>query len=178
MSAALAGMVAAPGDHVCAFYRGEDERRRILSEFLGEGVRAGAPCLCIAGEDDRIWLRETLGELNVESYEATYTHGGSFDRAHMLEFWRGWGARSGTGGRTVSDMSWAEEVFSSSVLDEFMAYEAEATAFARELSTISLCLYDLDRLGGHVIIPALRAHPAVLVSGVLVRNPYCAEPAA
>jgi len=128
-SAQLDGMTVGAGDHVCVFYRGEAERRRLLSDFLGASVRAGTACLGIVGEDDQAWLRESLGDtaenLTLESYPATYTHGGSFDRSHMLEY-----------------------------------------------------LYDLDRLGGHVIIPALRAHPAVLVRGVLVRNPYCVQPAA
>ena len=181
-SAQLDGMTVGAGDHVCVFYRGEAERRRLLSDFLGASVRAGTACLGIVGEDDQAWLRESLGDtaenLTLESYPATYTHGGSFDRSHMLEYWRRWGAGVGPGARTASDMSWAEETFSSSVLDEFMAYEAESTACTRELSAIALCLYDLDRLGGHVIIPALRAHPAVLVRGVLVRNPYCVQPAA
>lgn len=176
-TASLDGVNAAPGEHVCAFYRGSAERRRILAQFLGEGIRAGAPCLCIAGAEDRAWLKESVGpEVATDAFERTYTAGGRFDRAHMLEYWRRWGAETGPGGRTASDMSWAD--FAGSALDEFMAYETEATAFARELSAISLCLYDLDRLGGAVIIPALRAHPAVLVSGVLVRNPYCAAPAA
>lgn len=181
-TAHLAGMTAEPGDHVCVFYRGEAERRRILSEFLDERVPAGTSCLAIVGDDDGVWLQENLGgtgiDLTVESYDATYLHGSSFDAAHMLTYWRGWGAGVRPGARTVSDMSWAEEAFSSSILDEFMAYEAESTACTRELSAIALCLYDLDRLGGHVIIPALRAHPAVLVRGVLVRNPYCTQPAA
>lgn len=178
-TAHLDGMTAVPGDHVCVFYRGTAERRRLLADFLGEGVDAGASCLAIAGDEDRDWLSETLGDaadLTVESYTATYTRGGTFDRSHMLDYWRRWGSGVRPGARTASDMSWAEHAFTPPVLDEFMAYEAESTTYARDLSVIALCLYDLDRLGGQVIIPALRAHPAVLVRGVLVRNPYCETP--
>lgn len=181
-TAHLDGITFGPGDHICVFYRGEAERRRILGPFLSEAARAGASCLCIVGDEDQAWLRESLDgtdiDLTLESYSTTYTHGGGFDPAHMLDYWRRWGADVRPGARTVSDMSWAEQAFSTSILDEFMAYEAQSTACTRELSAIALCLYDLDRLGSHVIIPALRAHPAVLVRGVLVRNPYCAEPAA
>lgn len=185
-TAHLDGITFGPGDHICVFYRGQAERRRILSRFLDETARAGAGCLCILNDDDRAWiqawLREDLAgtdvDLTIASYSATYTHGDSFDTSHMLDYWRRWGADVRPGARTVSDMSWAEQAFSTSILDEFMAYEAESTACTRELSAIALCLYDLDRLGSHVIIPALRAHPAVLVRGVLVRNPYCAQPAA
>ncbi|GAA0629320.1 MEDS domain-containing protein [Sporichthya brevicatena] len=167
-------LTTAPGDHVCAFYRGEAERREILREFLAAGLAAGAPCLCIAGDADREWLAQTLGpDLALDSYPATYTHGGAFDREHLLSYWQAWGEAHGRGTRTASDMSWAEAAFGTPVLEEFMAYEAETTALARQLDATALCLYDLERLGRHVIIPALRAHPVVLVSGVLVRNPYC-----
>ena len=79
--------------------------------------------------------------------------------------------------RTVSDMNWAGD-FSSGGLADFMVYEAESSRLAEEIGAVSLCLYDLDRVGGDVIVAALRAHPKMLFDGVLLQNPYCLPAAA
>ncbi|MGQ0623333.1 MAG: MEDS domain-containing protein [Sporichthyaceae bacterium] len=178
------GLPAAAGDHVCVFYRGAEQRRRTLAAFLTEGAGAGEDCLAIASAQDRAWLRETLSATNtlrLESFQNSYLRAGGFDRDRMLGFWQEWldsrAQRPGAGGRTVSDMSWAENLFATDALADFMTYEAEATRFAREAEVVALCLYDIDRLAGDVIISALRAHPKMLFNGVLLENPYCTEPA-
>jgi hypothetical protein len=179
------GVPAAVGDHVCVFYRGAEERRRTVQAFLADGAAAGDDCLVIASPEDRRWLRTTGLEADprivIEGFERTYLAGKGFDPAHMLEFWTAWlGRRSdrpSSRGRTVSDMNWAGD-FSSGGLRDFMAYEAESTRLAEEAGAVSLCLYDLDHVGGDVIVAALRAHPKMLFDGVLLQNPYCSPAAA
>ena len=49
-----------PGSHVCAFYRGDSDRDRLLDGYLGVGLAAGDKCICIvdsAGTAERL---ETL----------------------------------------------------------------------------------------------------------------------
>ena len=170
------GVPAAVGDHVCVFYRGDEQRRRTVARFLAEGAAAGDDCLVITSDSDRAWLAAAGldNQAVVEGFERTYLAGGGFDREHMFEFWTGWlGQRSNSCARTVSGMNWAGD-FSSGALAEFMAYEAESTRLAREAGAVSLCLYDLDRVGGDVIVAALRAHPKMFFDGVLLQNPYCA----
>lgn len=177
------GLPAAVGDHVCVFYRGAEQRRRILARFLGDGAAAGDDCLGIVSAEDRTWLGDTVpgaAELRLETIEGTYLRDGEFDREYMLGFWQRWlGARAerpGSRGRTVSDLSWAEHLFRSDALADFMTYEAEATRFAVAADAVALCFYDIDRLGGGVIISALRAHPKMLFNGVLLENPYWSQP--
>lgn len=187
------GLQASPGDHICVFYRGEAERHRIMLPFLRDGLRAGDKCICIVSPADHRCIESSVldagtrgkasdpGTLKLDHFHDTYTRGGAFDRAHMLEYWRRWGEETFTGeprpfGRTVSDMSWAQDLFSTPVLEDFMAYEAEATRFARAYSSVALCLYDIDRFGGNVIIPALRVHPKMLFAGMLLENPYYLDP--
>ena len=50
------GVPAAVGDHVCVFYRGDEQRRRTVARFLAEGAAAGDDCLVITSDDDRAWL--------------------------------------------------------------------------------------------------------------------------
>lgn len=177
------GLRAEPGDHVCVFYRGDAERERILLDFLRDGLAAAEHCLCIAADADHARIRAGVPGTNpaaliLESLAQTYTRGGTFDRERMLAFWRAWAEQPLPPGvahrRSVSDMSWlAEAHLASSALAEFLAYEAEATEFARATSAVALCLYDIDTLGGDVILSALRAHPKMLFNGVLLENPYC-----
>ena len=37
----------APGSHVCAFYRGDADRDRLLVGYLSAGLTAGDKCICI-----------------------------------------------------------------------------------------------------------------------------------
>ena len=34
-----------PGSHVCAFYRGDRDRDRLLTAYLGAGLAAGDKCI-------------------------------------------------------------------------------------------------------------------------------------
>ena len=36
-----------PGSHVCAFYRGDSDRDRLLTAYLGAGLSAGDKCICV-----------------------------------------------------------------------------------------------------------------------------------
>lgn len=186
------GLQASPGDHICVFYRGEAERHKIMLPFLRDGLRAGDKCICIASPADHRCIESSMpdagtgepvdrGSLKLEHFHDTYTRGGSFDPGHMLDYWRRWGEETFEAdprpfGRSVSDMSWAHDLFSTPVLEDFMAYEAMATRFARAYSSVALCLYDIDRFGGNVIIPALRVHPKMLFAGMLLENPYYLDP--
>jgi hypothetical protein len=41
---------------------------------------------------------------------------------------------------------------------------------------VVLCLYDLDRFSGEVVVNVVKTHPQVLVQGILVENPYYIGP--
>jgi hypothetical protein len=41
---------------------------------------------------------------------------------------------------------------------------------------VVVCLYDIDRFGGGIIIDLLKTHPRVLVGEVLIENPYYLTP--
>ena len=49
-----------PGSHVCAFYRGDSDRDRLLTGYLGAGLAAGDKCICIV---DSAGTAERLGTL-------------------------------------------------------------------------------------------------------------------
>jgi MEDS: MEthanogen/methylotroph, DcmR Sensory domain len=88
-----------PGSHACAFYRGDDDRDRLLTAYLGAGLTAGGKCICIV---DSLYTQKRLtslpgagggtgpssGQLDVHLPESTYMAGGRFTASDMLAFWR------------------------------------------------------------------------------------------
>lgn len=183
------GLRAAPGDHICVFYRGREERDRLLVPYLREGLEAGDKCICITGGREHGRLRSAILDadagvdgalLEFDHVENTYLPGGSFSAEHMLAYWLEWSRRTfevehRPFARTASVMTWAEELFSPE-LDDFIAYEARSTRLARAFPQVALCLYDLAHFRGNVIIPVLKAHPKVFFSGMLLENPYYVDP--
>jgi hypothetical protein len=184
------GLQARPGDHICAFYRGREERDRLLVPYLQEGLRDGDVCICITGRADRRRLERSLLDgcdetapdlLRMSDAEDTYLAGGSFSADRMLTFWGDVGRETfeeqrRSFARAASDMSWAENVINGPLIDDFMSYEAHATRYARAYPQVALCLYDLEKFRGDVIIPALKVHPKVFFGGMLLENPYYVDP--
>jgi MEDS: MEthanogen/methylotroph, DcmR Sensory domain len=189
-SITISGLEAQTGDHICAFYRGREERDRLVVPYLQEGLRSGDVCMCITGATDHRRLQRSVldgcGEadpelLEMQDAEDTYLAGGSFSADHMLTFWSDWGEKTFgekqcSFARAASDMSWAQNVITGPLIDDFMGYEAQATRSARAYPQVALCLYDLDKFRGNVIIPVLKVHPKVFFGGMLLENPYYVDP--
>jgi hypothetical protein len=189
-SITMNGLSVSPGDHICAFYRGREELDGLVVPFLREGVRAGDLCLCITGARHHRHLERSILDgcdeadrelLEMRDAEDTYLEGGSFSAERMLTSWRDWGedvfVRRGMAfARATTDMSWAQNVVTGPLIEDFMSYEVQATRIARAYPQVALCLYDLDKFRGDVIIPALKAHPKVFFGGMLLENPYFVDP--
>jgi hypothetical protein len=158
--------------------------------YVQEGLRDGDVCICITGRADHRRLERSLRRgceeaepdlLRMPDAEDTYLAGGSFSAQRMLTFWGELGRETfeeqgRTFARAASDMSWAENVITGPRIDDFMGYEAQATRYARAYPQVALCLYDLDKFRGDVIIPVLKVHPKVFFGGMLLDNPYYVAP--
>jgi hypothetical protein len=189
-SITINGLQARTGDHICAFYRGREERDRLVVPFLREGVQAGDVCLCITGSVDHRRLERSVLDgcddadpdlLQMEDAEDTYLHDGTFSAERMLTYWQDWGvdtfsAKKKSFARAATDMSWAQNVITGPLIDDFMGYEVQATRYARAYPSVAICLYDLERFRGNVIIPVLKVHPKVFFGGMLLENPYYVDP--
>jgi hypothetical protein len=190
----IPGLSLAPGDHVCAFYRGRVERDEMLLPFLAEGLRAGDKCICVVDAADPQEVITTLGgeldvgdvgghlaehRLEMFTSEGAYLRQGRFSPASILEFWdraiaAALGPEEFTFVRVVGEMSWALRGLPGS--EALFAYEAELNRFAVRYPQVMLCLYDLERFGGEVLMDVLKTHPKILVDGFVVENPYYLEP--
>jgi MEDS: MEthanogen/methylotroph, DcmR Sensory domain len=187
----IPGVQLAPGDHVCAFYRGLSERDEVLIPFLREGLRAGDKCICVvdATEPDTVLasltgeidLRSPLGshQIDVLSSRQTYLRDGAFCTQTMLEFWEEsvGGALRDPGfsfARAVGEMTWALRDMPG--VAELVGYESELNRFLPQYPQVILCLYDLERFNGGMVVDIMKTHPKVLVGGAVVENPYYLDP--
>ncbi|WP_233150031.1 MEDS domain-containing protein [Kineosporia sp. A_224] len=186
------GMAMAPGDHICAFYRGPAQRDEVLLPYLREGILAGDKVICVMDDPDVEQVTKPLsleadveaslssGQLDLLTSDAAYIPDGTFCLDRMLDFWEaGVGSavrRSGyTFVRAVGEMTWALRDLPG--VEDLVRYEARLNRFLPRYPQVILCLYDLERFtDGQVLMELLRTHPKVLMSGQLLENPWYVEP--
>lgn len=192
MAMGLPGVSLAPGDHICAFYRGAAQRDELLVPYLREGLLAGDKCVCVTDDPDAdeavraladeldVDVSLATGQLEPMCSESAYLVGGYFAIDRMIEFWEGavGGAvrRDGFGFvRSVGEMTWALRDLPG--VEHLLAYEARLNDFLPRYPQVILCLYDLERFSnGQILLDILRTHPKVLLSGQLLDNPWYVEP--
>jgi hypothetical protein len=186
----IPGVQLSPGDHICAFYPGVAERDEILIPYLSEGLAAGEKCICVVDGVDpeavltalrsEVDLGPCLGlhQLDVHRSQETYLSGGGFAIEAMLDFWdRSIGGALAGGfsfARAVGEMTWALRQMPG--VEDLMGYEARLNKFLPRYPQVLLCLYDLDRFSGEVLVDVLKTHPKVLLGGMVLDNPYYLEP--
>ena len=188
----IPGVRLTPGDHVCAFYRGLKERDEILIPYLRAGLQAGDKCVCIVDATDPSEVLAVLSDeidgvdrcvqreqLEVRSSTDTYLRSGRFSTSEMLDFWEKSVSAALDAGpfsfsRSVGEMTWALRDVAG--VDELMGYESELNRFLPHYPQVILCLYDLHRFSGEVLVDLLKTHPRVLLFGRVLDNPNYIEP--
>lgn len=180
------------GMHIAGLYETARERDEIIFGFLNRGDLDGdlqlyAPsertvdefrkayaaryprcaCHCHAADRFRIVPAGTL-----------YCPHGTFSPWEMergLEaFYRGIRETGGRNIRATAEMTWAREAVPGA--EHLMAYESRLNYFISGKPWISICLYDVTKFSGKIILQVLQTHPFVLNGGVITENPYFQDP--
>jgi hypothetical protein len=187
----LDGVNLIPGDHLCAVYLGQQERDDILLPYLREGLRAGDKCIAIVDSSPLGDLRASIGDkrevdgyvasrqLELHTSDETYLRSLPFTQEAMIEYWEstvGVTMRAGsyTFARALGEMPWY--LRDAPARAEFFRYETELNRYAPRYPQAILCLYDLDRFGGGILVDLLRTHPKVLMGGLVLENPHFRAP--
>ena len=187
----VAGVQVRPGDHICAFYVGVEERDQVLLPYLREGLRAGDKVICVVDASEPAEVLAGIGpdidvdgciasqQFQLQPSSDSYLATGSFSTGDMLEFWNASvGAALGEGGytfaRSVGEMTWA--LRDAPGVEELVGYESELNRFMPKYPQLILCLYDLKRFGGGLMVDMLKTHPKLLLGGMLLDNPYYLSP--
>jgi hypothetical protein len=178
------------GDHICGLYAGVEQRDQVLVPFLEAGLRSGNKCICVVDGTDPTAVLATLGtdldaarrarekQLDVMRSSDVYLRSGGFSAQEVISAWKA----------TLSDVMYdgrfeavrAIETWSRRdvVPDtrELLALESEMNRYLPLYPQVIVCLYDVERFGGGIVVDLLKTHPRVLVGEMLLENPYHMTP--
>ncbi len=185
--AGTSSLALQPGDHLCGFYYGDEERDALLLPFLRGGLQSGDKCLgvvdstpveqVIADVTDGLDADALLasGQLELYASAQTYLRGGAFDPDAMIAFWEQMAADNSAAptfgfARVFGEMSWLERA--PAPREDVLQYETWADGFAARFEHAILCMYDLRRLGSGILLDLMRTHPKLLLGGLVLENPH------
>ncbi|MFI8593950.1 MEDS domain-containing protein [Microbacterium sp. NPDC078428] len=179
-----------PGMHVCALFSGPVERDRLLAQFVQEGLRHGDQCVCFIDELEPARLRRGAfgpdgvgdtrrpGSLAVYSAPDAYLRAGEPAPRQRISRLASDPGSSADGAlpllRAAGQMSACASHDPGTT--EFARYEAAVVRILAELPAVFLCLYDMRRIGVHVLAEVLKAHSRVLLDGTVLYNPHGVTP--
>ncbi|MFZ2412350.1 MAG: MEDS domain-containing protein [Candidatus Methanoperedens sp.] len=187
VSMGFTGDLFLEGTHMCLIYDNEEQRRKIIGQFLASGISSGEKVGYFADttkpEELITWLKDIGMEIqemreeglfNISRAESIYCPTGKFVPSEML-------ARLGsyydqainagyTGARASGEMSWALKGIPGS--DRLMEYEALINIISEQHPVTPICQYDARRFDGATLLNVLKVHPMMIVQGQIVQNPY------
>jgi hypothetical protein len=178
------------GDHICGVFTGELARDEIMIPFLEHGLTSGDKCICVVdgpapGEVVAILARRVDApafaaskQLEVIRAADMYLRSGRFSAAEVIGSWKAAISDAMYDGRF--DVVRAVETWSRREvvpdMHELLVLESEMNRYLPLYPQIIVCLYDIDRFGGGIIVDLLKTHPHVLVNGMIFDNPYHLSP--
>ena len=188
----LAGSVLDKQRHVCAFFHSREEEYRVLLPFIKDGFDRGEKAFQIvdhnlheehltrltsAGID--VVSAEDSGQFELVDWEETYLKDGHFDSERLLALVQDvleTGMKEGFPlTRIVGHMEWALEQRPG--VDELLIYETGLNSIPQIYKKNPLiCVYDLAKFGGDIVVDVMRTHPMVIIGGILQENPFFVPP--
>jgi signal transduction histidine kinase/ActR/RegA family two-component response regulator len=160
------------GDHLCQFYRTQQDLLETLVPFFAAGLREQERCIWITAEplrasDARAALRdqvadlderERCGQIEIVDREAWSPAGGRVDADEQLARWEEQEAaamRAGYAGLRISGhAAWLE----AQPWTELVDYEARVHQALHGRRIIALCSYCLERCGHRELVDVMRNH--------------------
>jgi hypothetical protein len=192
MAEARLGGRLLPDSHVCAFIEDGEEPATLFAPFLRDGLEQGERVVAIAGPSALHKHRRELQALNTDTAQceaagqlqllpwtevqaATPT---GFDPFGTLSTVSSIMA-AGTGAtppasRLLAEMDWVVSITGGG--DAVARYEEGLDRLARERGHVVLCVFDLSRLSGQLLMQLLASHPLAWTRGQLVPSPFYTSP--
>lgn len=176
-----------PEDHICFFYRSEEEHRDVLSIYLREGLERNEKIVYILDYHDPDTICRYLSEsgLQVEHYmdngqllflfaDEYYLRPGYFNPASTISLIRAEGQRAAQQGfpgvRIASEMTWVLTGRTGS--ERLVEYESKLNGYLPGSRVQLLCQYDVRRFEMLQLQEILSTHPYSIVGGRLMDNLY------
>jgi hypothetical protein len=167
--------------HACAFVSGPDEERDVIDAFIVDGMRRGRKSVYIVDpakqEEHRARLAPSAPApdlLDVTTWREAHLKGGSFDQERMMgaldEMIREHAASGRPPMYLIGQMAW---IFSNPPgIEQLVTYEARVNDVLSRGRTPTVCVFDVRRLSGSLMMDLLRAHPLTVMNGMLHENPF------
>lgn len=178
--------------HVCAFFNSRDEEYEALNPFYAQAIANGEKNFHIVDpalvDDHRARLEasgidtrhcEACGQLEVVSWPDAYLdNDGRFDKVRMLALvdrLTGSGRDAGFSRlRIMGNMDWA--FGDTPNAPDLIGYEAEVNEIIERNRQPAVCVYDMAKLSGAMLMDVLRTHPLTLINGIVQENPFFTPP--
>jgi hypothetical protein len=188
----LAGSVLDKQRHVCAFFHSREEEYRVLLPFIKDGFDRGEKAFQILDNNLRgdhlhrlntagidVVCAEESGQFELVDWEDTYLKDGHFDSDRLLAMVQDVlesGMQQGFPlTRVVGHMEWALEERPG--VDQLLIYETGLNSIPEVYKKNPLiCVYDLAKFGGDIVVDVMRTHPMVIIGGMLQENPFFVPP--
>ena len=170
-------------DHVCAFYNeGSNSLDDIVVDYVSNGLRARNKCACFTSARTASSVRDRIpgelmkpeGILQFFTQAEAFLAGGEFSKVAFQRDMEGLVKEALSGGYercwVLADAAFI--VRNSFSIDEWFAFEAEVNEFAPRYPWFGMCLYNLDRFDGELVMKVFQTHPRIFVNGMVIDNPY------
>lgn len=178
-------------DHLCLFYRTQEEQFAAVMPYLAEGLRRGEQCLYLVDESSPDEIRRALcnyginvaeavhaGQLNISRATDAYLNDGSFDPEWMISFLRETMAAARTSGvtttRATGEMTWG--LSQGPGTERLGEYESKLNDFFPEHKLIGMCQYNLNRFPMETIRQMIRTHRLVVTDSLVCLNQFYQSP--
>lgn len=180
------------GLHIAGLYENEDERDEIIMGFLHEGdIKNDLQLYCPAERSATDFKERYSGKFpeckdhvndparfSVNSAKELYYPDGTFSPVCMdkglNKFYNDSQKNEKRNIRASAEMIWALQAIPG--IEHLMAYESRLNYFIPGKSWISICLYNITKFSGSIIVNVLRTHPYTISGGVITQNPYYVDP--
>lgn len=187
----LAGSNLGERAHICGFFRSSEEAYQLLLPFIKEGLELGHKAVHTVDparrEEHSNWLASSTGvdipndKLEVRDWNNSHFCGGNFEQDRTLALWGKVIQDAKQAGfplvRFITEMEWALKA--NMDLNDLLEYEAKANYVWLSQDkpyNPAICVYDLKRFRGDVIVDIMRTHPLVIIGGILQENPFFVPP--
>jgi len=180
------------GVHIAGLYETKQERDDIILEFLHQGALDGDLQLYCPTERSVSDFHQVYGARYPEEashlqqedcfklYRAQdlYYPDGTFSPIAMdtglAAFYESSQSHGHRNIRATAEMVWALEAIPG--VEHLMAYESRLNYFIPDKPWISICLYNVTKFSGAMIMDVLRTHPFAISQGLITENPYYLPP--
>lgn len=178
------------GIHLCYVFNDDRERLRTMARFHAHGLSEGEKILCLIDAVTPDEMRKSMEEVGVDigaaakhfiiaDAESSYCRKGTFSPKSLLDdavaFYEQARREGYAGARISGDMSWV--LRHNTPIADLLEYEANVFHYLKTAPLVAVCEYDARRFDGATIMDVLSVHPAVMVRGQIVKNPYFVPPA-